>query len=142
RAKIHVVAVTRISLAAVALAVYLSQVVFGTAINSAFNSAVPDLQLQEDILLLSMLGFSFLGAVLPLWSFAMPINYLGFYVAYFVIATIIGSSFVAPQTFAQPLFNGWFATVVIGAASGLISTMSFPLWPLLFVTIACGACSG
>ena len=142
RAKINVVAVTGISLAAVALAVYLSQVVFGSAINSAFNSAVPDLQLQEDILLLSMLGFSFLGAVLPLWSFAMPINYLGFYVAYFVIAAIIGSSFVAPQTFAQPLFNGWFAPVVIGAGSGAISTISFPLWPLLFVTIACGACSG
>src|SRR5437016_10520066 len=89
-----------------------------------------------------MLGFSFLGAVLPLWSFAMPINYLGFYVAYFVIAAIIGSSFVAPQTFAQPLFTNWFAPVAIGAGSGLISTISFPLWPLLFVTIACGACSG
>src|SRR6266540_456033 len=138
RAKINVVAATGISLAAVALAVYLSQVVFG----SAFNSAVPDLQLQEDILLLSMLGFSFLGAVLPLWSFAMPINYLGFYVAYFVIAAIIASSFVAPQTFAQPLFTSWFAPVVIGAGSGAISTISFPLWPLLFVTIACGACSG
>jgi carbon starvation protein len=95
KAKINVVAVS----------VYLSQVVFGSAINSAFVSAVPDAQLQEDILLLSMLGFSFLGAVLPLWSFAMPINYLGFYVAYFVIAAIIGSSFVAPQTFAQPLFT-------------------------------------
>src|SRR5436305_15144888 len=92
--------------------------------------------------LLSMVGFSLLGPVLPLWSFAMPINYLGFYVAYFVIAAIIGSSFVAPQTFAQPLFNGWFAPVVIGAGSGAISTISFPLWPLLFVTIACGACSG
>src|SRR5207249_2783605 len=83
---------TGISLAMVALAVYLSQVVFGSAINSAFVSAVPDAQLQEDILLITMLGFSFLGAVLPLWSFAMPINYLGFYVAYFVIAAIIGSS--------------------------------------------------
>ncbi|TMI51425.1 hypothetical protein E6H20_03710, partial [Candidatus Bathyarchaeota archaeon] len=111
RAKINVVAVTGISLAAVALSVYLSQVVFGTVINSAFVSAVPDAQLQEDILLISMLGFSFLGAVLPLWSFAMPINYLGFYVAYFVIAAIIGSSFVAPQTFAQPLFTNWFAPV-------------------------------
>src|SRR5881409_1629134 len=142
RAKVNVVAVTGISLAMVALAVYLSQVVFGSAINSAFVSAVPDAQLQEDILLITMLGFSFLGAVLPLWSFAMPINYLGFYVAYFVIAAIIGSSFVAPQTFAQPLFSGWFAPVTIGAGSGAISTISFPLWPLLFVTIACGACSG
>jgi len=145
KAKINVVAVTAISLAAVAVSVYLSQVVFGSAINSAFVSAVPDAQLQEDILLLSMLGFSFLGAVLPLWSFAMPINYLGFYVAYFVIAAIIGSSFVAPQTFAQPLFTNWFAPVAIGATtagSSAITSISFPLWPLLFVTIACGACSG
>src|SRR6266699_3232468 len=145
KAKINVVAVTAISLAAVAVSVYLSQVVFGSAINSAFVSAVPDAQLQEDILLLSMLGFSFLGAVLPLWSFAMPINYLGFYVAYFLIAAIIGSSFVAPQTFAQPLFTNWFAPVAIGATtagSSAITSISFPLWPLLFVTIACGACSG
>src|SRR5947209_10795232 len=145
RAKINVVAVTGISLAAVALSVYLSQVVFGTVINSAFVSAVPDAQLQEDILLISMLGFSFLGAVLPLWSFAMPINYLGFYVAYFVIAAIIGSSSVAPQTFAQPLFTNWFAPVAIGAntaGASAITSISFPLWPLLFVTIACGACSG
>jgi len=145
KAKINVVAVTAISLAAVAVSIYLSQVVFGSAINSAFVSAVPDAQLQEDILLLSMLGFSFLGAVLPLWSFAMPINYLGFYVAYFVIAAIIGSSFVAPQTFAQPLFTNWFAPVAIGATtagSSAITSISFPLWPLLFVTIACGACSG
>ncbi len=145
RAKINVIAVTGISLAAVALSVYLSQVVFGSTINSAFNSAVPNAQLQEDILLISMLGFSFLGAVLPLWSFAMPINYLGFYVAYFVIAAIIGSSFVAPQTFAQPLFTNWFAPVAIGAntaGASAITSISFPLWPLLFVTIACGACSG
>ena len=143
KAKINVVAVTGISLASVALAVYLSQVVFGSTLNAAFVSAVPDAQLQEDILLIMMLGFSFLGAVLPLWSFAMPINYLGFYVAYFVIAAIIGSSFVAPQTFAQPLFTNWYANVAIGATSnGTISSIAFPLWPLLFVTIACGACSG
>src|SRR5216117_1072966 len=145
RAKINVVAVTGISLAAVALSVFLSQVVFGTVINSAFVSAVPDVQLQEDILLFAMLGFSSLGAVLPLWSFAMPINYLGFYVAYFFIAAIIGSSFVAPQTFAQPLFTNWFAPVAIGAntaGASAITSISFPLWPLLFVTIACGACSG
>ncbi len=143
KAKINVVAVTGLSLLGVALTVYLSQVVFGTAINNAFISAVPDAQLQEDVLLLAMLVFSILGAVLPLWSFAMPINYLGFYVAYFVVAAIIASSFVVPQTFARPLFTNWYANVPIGATSlGTISTVAFPLWPLLFVTIACGACSG
>jgi carbon starvation protein len=143
KAKINVVAVTGLSLLGVALTVYLSQVVFGTAINQAFISAVPDAQLQEDVLLVAMLVFSILGAVLPLWSFAMPINYLGFYVAYFVVAAIIASSFVVPQTFVRPLFTNWFANVPIGATNlGTINTVAFPLWPLLFVTIACGACSG
>src|SRR6266566_3245417 len=142
KAKVNVVAVTALSLVAVALTVYLTQVVFGGAINTAFTSAIPDPQIQEDVMLVSMLVFSFLGAVLPLWSFAMPINYLGFYVAYFVVAAIIGSSFVVPQTFTRPMFTNWFANVAIGAGGGAISSIAFPLWPLLFVTIACGACSG
>src|SRR5216117_3749311 len=142
KAKVNVIAVTALSLVAVALTVYLTQVVFGGAINTAFTSAIPDPQIQEDVMLVSMLVFSFLGAVLPLWSFAMPINYLGFYVAYFVVAAIIGSSFVVPQTFTRPMFTNWFANVAIGAGGGAISSIAFPLWPLLFVTIACGACSG
>src|SRR6266568_2611399 len=142
KAKVNVVAVTALSLVAVALTVYLTQVVFGGAINTAFTAAIPDPQIQEDVMLVSMLVFSFLGAVLPLWSFAMPINYLGFYVAYFVVAAIIGSSFVVPQTFTRPMFTNWFANVAIGAGGGAISSIAFPLWPLLFVTIACGACSG
>src|SRR6266568_2291911 len=142
KAKVNVVAVTALSLVAVALTVYLTQVVFGGAINTAFTAAIPDPQIQEDVMLVSMLVFSFLGAVLPLWSFAMPINYLGFYVAYFVVAAIIGSSFVVPQSFTRPMFTNWFANVAIGAGGGAISSIAFPLWPLLFVTIACGACSG
>jgi carbon starvation protein len=142
KAKINVVAVTALSLVGVAVAVYLSQAVFGSQINAAFTRAIPDTALQEDVLLVGMLVFSFLGAVLPLWGFAMPINYLGFYVAYFVVAAIVGSSFVAPQTFTRPMFTNWFSPVAIGAGTGLINSVAFPLWPLLFVTIACGACSG
>src|SRR6184192_1092695 len=142
KAKINVVAVTIASLVGVALTVYLSTAVFGSAIGTAFTSAIPDPQLQEDVLLASMLVFSILGAVLPLWSFAMPINYLGFYVAYFVVAAIVASSFIAPQTFTSPMFTNWFSPVAIGAGTGLINNVAFPLWPLLFVTIACGACSG
>jgi len=142
KAKINVVAVTIASLVGVALTVYLSTAVFGSAIGTAFTSAIPDPQLQEDVLLASMLVFSILGAVLPLWSFAMPINYLGFYVAYFVVGAIVASSFIAPQTFTSPMFTNWFSPVAIGAGTGLINNVAFPLWPLLFVTIACGACSG
>src|SRR5207237_7823056 len=104
--------------------------------------AIPDPQLQEDVLLASMLVFSILGAVLPLWSFAMPINYLGFYVAYFVVGAIVASSFIAPQTFTSPMFTNWFSPVAIGAGTGLINNVAFPLWALLFLSIACGACFG
>src|SRR5438046_9501178 len=139
KAKFNVVAVTALSLFVGGLTVYLAEVVFGGAINTAFTSAIPDPQIQEDVMLVSMLVFSFLGAVLPLWSFAMPINYLGFYVAYFVVAAIIGSSFVVPQTFTRPMFTNWFANVAIGVGGGAISSIAFPLWPLYVVKLACTA---
>lgn len=141
KAKVNVLAVTGLSLVLLAAAVYLIQVVAGGAINSAFNSAFPDALTQQDVVLGVMLAFSVLGAVLPLWAFAMPINYLGFYVAYFVIASIITSSFVVPQTFQAPMFTSLFASLTFGAGAGTF-LYSFPLWPLMFVTIACGACSG
>jgi len=141
KAKVNVVMVTAVSLVLIATSVYLVQVVWGTAINNAFTSTFPDALTQQDIILGVMLGFSFLGAVLPLWAFAMPINYLGFYVAYFVIASIITSSFVVPQTFQAPLFTSVFAPLTFGAGAGVF-LFAFPLWPLMFVTIACGACSG
>src|SRR5881409_1894801 len=141
KAKVNVLVVTAISLALVAASIYLVQVVAGASINAAFNAAIPDPLTQQDVVLGAMLLFSFIGAILPLWAFAMPINYLGFYVAYFVIAGILGSSFVVPQTFQAPAFTTWAAPLVLGAGQGAF-LFSFPLWPLMFVTIACGACSG
>jgi len=141
KGRVNVVAVTGISIVLVALTVYGVHVMLATAINGAFSAAFPDPLVLSDVVLLAMLGFSFLGAVLPLWSFAMPINYLGFYVAYFVVAAIIGSSFVVPQTFQAPMFTSIFAPLTLGAGQGTF-LFSFPLWPLMFVTIACGACSG
>jgi carbon starvation protein len=141
KAKINVLVVTVISLVLMALSVYFIQVVAVGAINSAFLSAFPDTLTQQDVILGIMLIFSFLGAVLPLWSFALPINYLGFYVAYFVVGSIVVSSFVSPQTFQAPAFTSIFAPLTFGAGQG-VALVSFPLWPLMFVTIACGACSG
>jgi len=141
KAKINVLAVTALSIVLLAAAVYLIQVVGGSAINTAFYKAFPDSLTEQDIVLIAMLAFSFLGAVLPLWAFAMPINYLGFYVAYFVVASIVTSSFVAPQTFQAPIFTSLFAPLTFGAGAGVF-LYAFPLWPLMFVTIACGACSG
>lgn len=142
KAKINVVYVTVISLALLAASVYLIQVVAGPSINTAFYNAVPDLTTEQDIVIVLMLAFSLIGAIVPLWAFAMPINYLGFYVAYFVIAAILGSSIFVPQTFNQPALTSLFANLTIGGLGTSAVLFSFPLWPLLFVTIACGACSG
>jgi carbon starvation protein len=141
RWKVNVLAVTAVSLVLIAASVYVSQVVVGPSVNAAFKAVVPDVLTRQDMILFAMLLFSFLGAVLPLWSFAMPINYLGFYVAYFVIVSIIGSAVFIPQTFNQPAFTSIFAPLTFGAGAGAF-LFSFPLWPLMFVTIACGACSG
>jgi carbon starvation protein len=141
KAKINVLAVTVVSIVLVALTVYGVHVVLASAINSAFLAAFPDPMVMADVVILAMLVFSFLGAVLPLWSFAMPINYLGFYVAYFVVAAIIGSSLIVPTTFQAPMYTSVFAPLTLGAGGGTF-LFAFPLWPLMFVTIACGACSG
>jgi len=115
RWKINVLAVTAVSLLIIAVSVYASQVIFASSLNSSFAASVPDLLTRQDIIIFIMLAFSFLGAVLPLWSFAMPINYLGFYVAYFVIISILGSSVFVPQTFQQPAFTSLFAPLTFGA---------------------------
>ncbi|MEM3700144.1 MAG: carbon starvation CstA family protein [Candidatus Bathyarchaeia archaeon] len=81
--------------------------------------------------------FCFLGAVLPIWVFIQPINYLSFYLVYSgVIGIIIGAIIGAPN-FSQTATTTFWTTGkwVNSAAIG-------PLWPMMFVTIACGAISG
>ena len=141
RAKVNVPAITGVSIVLIAVVVYLIHVVLVAPINAAFATAFPDPTLAFDVVLVVMLVFSFLGAVLPLWSFAMPINYLGFYVAYFVVAAIIGSAVAIPTSFQTPMYTSMFAPLALGAGQAAFA-LSFPLWPLMFVTIACGACSG
>jgi carbon starvation protein len=73
--------------------------------------------------------FCFISAVLPIWRFALPLNYVAFYIVMFgllggIIGIIVGLPAVQAPAFTQ-------FTIGIG-----------PLWPILFVTIACGACSG
>jgi carbon starvation protein len=77
----------------------------------------------------------YLGAVLPIWRWAQPTNYVSFWVvAIGMVAGVIGMLVWGAQggaTFGDfPAFTGW-------SVEGL-----GPLWPILFVTIACGAVSG
>jgi carbon starvation protein len=79
---------------------------------------------------LLMVLFCYLGAVLPIWSFAQPVNYVSFWIVTLgMVGGVIGILIWHPGMGDFPAFTQFTA------ASG-------PLWPMLFVTIACGAISG
>ncbi len=79
-----------------------------------------------------VLLFCFFGAVLPIWVFIQPINYLSFYLVYFGLVGIIIGMF-SGISYAAPTVTTFYDPAI---------TFSGPLWPILFVTIACGAISG
>jgi carbon starvation protein len=68
--------------------------------------------------------------VLPIWSFAQPINYVSFWIVSIgMLGGVIGLLIWRPGMGDFPAFTQF-------------TTASGPLWPMLFVTIACGAISG
>jgi len=73
--------------------------------------------------------FCYFAAVLPIWRFALPINYVGSYIVFLGLFFGIIGVFVLHPDFTLPAYT----TFSIGIG---------PLWPILFVTIACGAISG
>ncbi|MBL7065323.1 MAG: carbon starvation protein A [Anaerolineae bacterium] len=73
--------------------------------------------------------FCYLGSVLPIWSFAQPINYVSFWIiALGMLGGVIGMLIWRPGMGDFPVFRGFMA--------------HGPMWPMLMVTIACGAISG
>jgi carbon starvation protein len=79
---------------------------------------------------LLMIVFCYLGAVLPIWSFAQPVNYVSFWIVTLgMVGGVLGLLLWRPGMGDFPAFTQF-------------STASGPLWPMLFVTIACGAISG
>ena len=77
--------------------------------------------------------FCFVGAVLPIWIFIQPINYMSFYLVYAAVIGIIGGIFAGFPNFSRVAFTTFFDPA---------TTPSGPLWPMMFVVIACGAISG
>jgi len=73
--------------------------------------------------------FCYISAVLPIWRFALPLNYVAFYIVMFGLVGGIGGIFYGLPKVDAPAFTQF--VIPIG-----------PLWPMLFVTIACGAISG
>ena len=91
--------------------------------------------------------FSYLGANLPIWRFAQPVNYIGFWVTLLTIGLSAVGAILAPLTGALDSTGAAIGTFALPA----VKTLGFgieagkawqPLWPMLFVTIACGAISG
>ena len=73
----------------------------------------------------------YFGAVLPIWRWAQPINYVAFWIVLLgVLGGVVGLLIWRPGMGDFPAFTG-FTVKGLG-----------PLWPILFVTIACGAISG
>jgi carbon starvation protein len=73
--------------------------------------------------------FCYFGAVLPIWRFALPINYVASYVVFLGLFFGIIGVFIKHPDLTLPAYTQF----EIGVGY---------LWPMLFVTIACGAISG
>ncbi|MBI4772446.1 MAG: carbon starvation protein A [Chloroflexi bacterium] len=83
-----------------------------------------------------MLGFCYLGSVLPIWRFAQPINYTSFWFVFLgIVGSIIG---IAVATFTGSVNTSFEIPAFVTAFQPHLG----PIWPLLFVTISCGAVSG
>jgi len=83
-----------------------------------------------------MLGFCYLGSVLPIWRFAQPVNYTSFWFVFLgIVGSIVG---IAIATFTGTVNTSFELPAFVTAFQPHLG----PIWPILFVTIACGAISG
>jgi carbon starvation protein len=119
------------------------------ATTAAYDAATGQIKTLPSYLLwmVFLFLFSYLGANLPIWRFAQPVNYIGFWITLITIVLSAVGAIVAPLTgvtdaagnaigaFALPALKSWGFTIEAGKAWQ-------PVWPMLFVTIACGAASG
>jgi carbon starvation protein len=113
-----------------------------TQMNPQTNTLGVDVKIMPSFAfwLLFIFLFCYLGTVLPIWRYAQPVNYIGFWITgltmFFAFLGAALAVVVKPEvaTFQLPAFKGFMAPAAAGAIQ--------PLWPMLFVTIACGAISG
>jgi carbon starvation protein len=92
--------------------------------------------------------FSYCGANMPIWRFAQPVNYIGFWIMLITIVLSAVGMLVAPLSGAKDAAGSVIGAFALTAVKDLGFSMPLagkawqPLWPMLFVTIACGAISG
>ena len=94
-----------------------------------------------------LFAFSYFGANLPIWRFAQPVNYIGFWIMLITILLSAVGMIVAPllgtKDMAGNLIGAFALPAVKDLGFGIEAGKAWqPLWPMLFVTIACGAISG
>jgi carbon starvation protein len=78
---------------------------------------------------IAALVFCYFASVLPIWRFALPINYVAAYIVFLGLLFGMIGVFILHPDFTLPAITTF--EIPIG-----------PLWPIMFVTIACGAVSG
>lgn len=96
---------------------------------------------------LVVLVLCYFGAVLPIWRWAQPINYVAFWIVFLgILGGTIGLLVWHPAFPADfPAFTNWSGNLCAASDCSGVDTKPLalgPLWPILFVTIACGAVSG
>jgi carbon starvation protein len=114
--------------------IWLGQTKAISGIFAGLNSALGDGG-KKYVWSIVFAAICYLGAVLPIWRWAQPTNYVSFWiVALGIVGGVIGLLILTAKGQAGfgdfPAFTG-FTVKGLG-----------PLWPILFVTIACGAVSG
>jgi carbon starvation protein len=111
---------------------------FFTNINELFGFTFGDVTWARMLWSLVVLVICYFGAVLPIWRWAQPINYVSFWIVFLgIIGGTVGLLLWRPtiDAAAFPALTTWDGKLGELGALG-------PMWPLLFVTIACGAISG
>ena len=117
----------------------------------AYDAATKQIRTLPNYLLwmVFLFAFSYCGANMPIWRFAQPVNYIGFWVMLITIVLSAIGAVVAPLTGVLDAGGkaiGAFALTAVKDLGFAAPVKPFtawqPLWPMLFVTIACGAISG
>jgi carbon starvation protein len=111
----------------------------------AYNAKTGEVNVFPSFLLWAvfLLVFSYLGANLPIWRFAQPVNYIGFWITALTIGLSAIGAVLAPLGLVEGATDGTFQIPAFTSFMAPQTTSAIqPLWPMLFVTIACGAISG
>jgi carbon starvation protein len=113
------------------------------ASTALYNADTGEIKTMPSYLLwaIFLLIFAYLSSILPIWRFAQPVNYIGFWITLLVIGLSALGAVLAP--FIKPAV-GAFALAAYTPQSWVPAAGKAwqPIWPMLFVTIACGAISG